>query len=175
MNRTLLNIIRFVALVVAQVLLVNHIRLGGYVHPYIYLIFVMLLPLNIPGWQLLLSGFGLGLVMDLFMGTLGMHAGATTLMAFCRPAIIRLVSGNLKFENVREPSIQQMGFPWFLRYTLCMVTVHNFTLFMLEGFTFHLVGQALVRILLSVPVSMFLILLILYFFAPTKKKDRAPV
>ena len=51
MNRTLMNILRFVLLVVAQVLLVNHIRLGGYVHPYIYLIFVMLLPLNMPGWQ----------------------------------------------------------------------------------------------------------------------------
>ena len=48
MNRTVLNIIRFIALVVAQVLIVNHIRLGGYVHPYIYLIFVMLLPINMP-------------------------------------------------------------------------------------------------------------------------------
>ena len=83
MNRSLLNIIRFVALVIVQVLIVNHIRLGGYVHPYIYLIFVMLLPINMPGWQLLISGFSIGLVIDLFMGTLGMHAGATTMMAFC--------------------------------------------------------------------------------------------
>lgn len=171
MNRTLLNIIRFVALVIAQVLVVNHIRLGGYVHPYIYLIFVMLLPINMPGWQLLLSGFGIGFVIDLFMGTLGMHAGATTLMAFCRPTIIKLVSGNQKFENTREPNINQLGFLWFLRYTLCMVLVHNFTLFMLEGFSFHLVGQALIRILISVPVSTFLILMILYLFSPTKKKE----
>ena len=170
MNRSLLNIIRFVVLVIAQVLIVNHIRLGGYVHPYIYLIFVMLLPINMPGWQLLLSGFGIGLVIDLFMGTLGMHAGATTLMAFCRPTIIKLVSGSQKFENIKEPSVNQLGFPWFLRYTLCMVTIHNFTLFMLEGFSFHLVGQALLRILISVPVSVFLILLILYLFSVTTKK-----
>lgn len=168
-----MHIVRFVALVVAQVLLINHIRLGGYVHPYIYLIFVMLLPVNIPGWQLLLSGFGIGLVIDLFMGTLGMHAGATTMMAFCRPAIIRIVSGGLKFENNREPSINQLGFPWFLRYTLCMVLVHNFTYFMLEGFSFHLVGQALLRILISVPVSTFLILTILYLFSSSKKREHA--
>ena len=171
MNKTLLNILRFVLLVIIQVLVINHIQLGGYVHPYIYLIFVMLMPINIPGWQLLLSGFGIGLAIALFTGPPGMHAGATTLMAFCRPAIIRLVSGNQKFENIREPNIQQLGFPWFLRYTLCMVTIHNFTLFMLEGFTFHLIGQALLRILLSVPVSIFLILLILYLFAPTRKKE----
>ena len=164
-----MNIIRFVVLVTAQVLLVNHIRLGGYVHPYIYLIFVMLLPLNTQGRQLLLSGFGIGLVIDLFMGTLGMHAGATTLMAFCRPAIVRIVSGSQKLEMNREPNINQLGFPWFLRYTFVMVLVHNFTYFMLEGFSFHLVGQALLRILISVPVSVFLIIVIMYLFSPTKK------
>ena len=164
-----MNIIRFVVLVTAQVLLVNHIRLGGYVHPYIYLIFVMLLPLNTPGWQLLLSGFGIGLAIDLFMGTLGMHAGATTLMAFCRPGIVRIVSGSQKLEMTREPSINQQGFPWFLRYTLCMVVVHNFSYFMLEGFSFHLVGQALLRILISVPVSTFLIIVVMFLFSPSKK------
>ena len=172
MNRTLMNILRFVLLVVAQVLLVNHIRLGGYVHPYIYLIFVMLLPINMPGWQQLLLGFAMGLVIDLFMGTLGMHAGATTMMAFCRPAIIRIVSGSQKLENTREPNINHLGFPWFLRYTLSMVLVHNFTYFMLEGFSFHLVGQALLRILISVPVSTFLILMILFLFSPNNKKER---
>ena len=173
MNRTLLNIIRFIALVVAQVLLVNHIRLGGYVHPYIYLIFVMLLPLNTQGWQLLVAGFSIGLVIDLFMGTLGMHAGATTMMAFCRPAIIRIVSGSQKLENNREPNINQLGFPWYLRYTLCMVFVHNFTYFLLEGFSFHLVGQALLRILISVPVSTFLILMVLYLFSANNKREHA--
>ena len=171
MNRSLLNIVRFVLLVIAQVLIVNHIRLGGYVHPYIYLIFVMLLPINIPDWQLLLSGFGIGLVIDLFTGTLGMHAGATTLMAFCRPTIIKLVSGSQKFENIKEPNVNQLGFAWFLRYALCMVLIHNFTLFMFESFSFHLVGQALLRMLISAPVSIFLILIILYLFSQTKKKE----
>lgn len=169
MNRTLLNIIRFVVLVIAQVLIINHIRLGGYVHPYIYIIFVMLLPINIPGWQLLMSGFGIGLVVDLFMGTPGLHAGATTMMAFCRPYIITLVSGNKKFENNQEPRLSQLDFKWFLSYTLCMVAIHNFTLFMFEGFSFHLIGKALLKILISVPVSTLLILLILYLFSPTKK------
>ena len=69
MNKTLLHIIRFVVLVLVQVLLVNHIRLGGYVHPYVYILFVMLLPINISNWQLLLLGFGLGFCVDMFTGT----------------------------------------------------------------------------------------------------------
>ena len=172
MNKYLLNIIRFIVLVIAQVLVINHIRLGGYVHPYIYLIFIMLMPINIPGWQLLLSGFGIGLTIDLFMGTLGMHAGATTMMAFLRPSIIKLVSGTQKFESIKEPNVNQLGFPWFVRYTICMVAVHNFTLFMFEGFSFHLVGQALLRILISVPVSVFLIIVMMYLFSSNKKKGK---
>ncbi len=171
MNQTARNILRFIALVLFQVLVVNHIRLGGYVHPYIYVIFIMLLPINIQGWQLLLLGFGLGFSIDLFSGTPGLHAGATTLMAFCRPSIIKLISGTQKFENIHEPNLSQLDGMWFLRYVFCMVFVHHLTLFILESFSFRLFGQVLLRILLSVPVSMFLIMMILYIFKSNKKGE----
>jgi hypothetical protein len=116
-------------------------------------------------------GFVLGLSIDLFTGTPGLHAGATTLMAFCRPSIIKLVSGNLKFENIQEPSLGQIDGMWMFRYVLCMVFVHHFALFFLESFSFHLIGQVLLRILLSVPVSIFLIMMILYIFKREKKKE----
>ena len=171
MNKTVLQIIRFIVLVLLQVLVINHILLGGYVHPYIYLIFIMLLPFNIPNWQLLILGFLLGLTVDMFTGTPGLHAGATTLMAFCRPSIIKLVSGNQKFENVYEPNLGQIDGMWMFRYVLCMVFVHHFALFFLESFSFRLIGQVLLRILLSVPVSIFLIMMILYIFKTDKRRD----
>ena len=171
MNKTALQIIRFVVLVLLQVLVINHIRLGGYVHPYIYLIFIMLLPFSTPKWQLLILGFALGLTIDLFTGTPGLHAGATTLMAFCRPSIIKLVSGNQKFENITEPNLGQLGGIWFFRYALCMVLIHHFALFFLESFSFSLMGQVLLRILLSVPVSIFLIIMILFIFKTEKRRE----
>lgn len=171
MNKTVLQIVRFVALVLLQVLVINHIRLGGYVHPYVYLIFIMLLPFNTPQWQLLLLGFMLGLTIDLFTGTLGLHAGATTLMAFCRPSIIKLVSGNQKFENVQEPNLGQLGGAWFFRYAICMVLVHHLSLFVLESFSFRLMGQVLLRLLLSAPVSIFLIMMVLFIFKSEKKRE----
>ena len=171
MNTTVKIILRLAGLIVAQVLIVNHIRLGGYVHPYIYMIFIILLPINMPKIPLLLTGFSLGLVIDLFMGTLGLHAATTTLIAFCRPAIIRIISGSQKLDNIYEPTIEHLGFPWFLRYTLCIVILHHFALFLLESFSFRLMGQELLRILLSTPVSIFLILIILYLFKTDKKKN----
>ena len=171
MNKTALQIIRFVVLVLLQVLVINHIRLGGYVHPYIYMIFIMLLPFSTPKWQLLVFGFALGLTVDLFTGTLGLHAGATTLMAFCRPSIIKLVSGNQKFENITEPNLGQLGGIWFFRYALCMVFIHHLALFFLESFSFRLLGQVMLRILLSVPVSIFLIMMILFIFKTEKRRE----
>lgn len=171
MNKTVLQIIRFVVLVLFQVLVINHIRLGGYVHPYIYMLFIMLLPFNTPKWQLLVLGFALGLTVDLFTGTPGLHAGATTLMAFCRPSIIQLISGNQKFENIPEPNLGQLDGMWFFRYVLCLVFVHHFALFFLESFSFRLIGQVLLRILLSVPVSVFLIMMILYIFKRERKRE----
>ena len=171
MNKTLLNIIRFVALVLLQVLVINHIRLGGYVHPYIYMIFILLLPFSMPKWQILVLGFVTGLTIDLFTGTPGLHAGATTLMAFCRPPIISLISGNQKFENIYEPNLSQLDGMWFFRYVLCLVLIHHFALFFLESFSIHLIGQVLLRILLSVPVSVFLIMMIMYIFKTEKKRE----
>ena len=171
MNKTLLNIIRFVALVLLQVLVINHIRLGGYVHPYIYMIFILLLPFSMPKWQILVLGFVTGLTIDLFTGTPGLHAGATTLMAFCRPSIISLISGNQKFENIHEPNLGQLDGMWFFRYVLCLVLIHHFALFFLESFSIHLIGQVLLRILLSVPVSVFLIMMIMYIFKTEKKRE----
>ena len=171
MNKTVLQIIRFIVLVLLQVLVINHIRLGGYVHPYIYLVFVMLLPFSTPKWQLLVLGFAIGLTIDLFTGTPGLHAGATTLMAFSRPSIIKLISGNQKFENITEPNISQLGGLWFFRYALFLVLIHHFALFFLESFSFRLIGQVLLRILLSVPVSLFLIMMIMYIFKSEKKRE----
>lgn len=172
MNKTLLHSIRFVALVLVQVLIINHIRLGNYVHPSIYMLFIMLLSVTMPKWQVLGLGFLLGLCVDLFTGTPGLHAGATTLMAFCRPAILRFVSGHQKLENVQEPSMGQLGGPWFLRYVSCMVLVHHFALFFLESFSFHLIGQVLLRLLLSAPVSIFLIMMLLYIFNSEKSREK---
>ena len=171
MNKIFLQIIRFVVLVLFQVLVINHIRLGGYVHPYIYLIFIMLLPFNTPKWQLLVLGFFLGIIIDVFTGTPGLHAGATTLMAFCRPSIISLISGNQKFDNIQEPNLGQLDGMWFFRYVLCLVFIHHFALFFLESFSFMLIGQVLLRILLSVPVSVFLIMMILFIFKTERKRE----
>lgn len=76
----------FLLLVVLQEFVFDNINLGGVVNPYIYIMFIIMLPLDTPGWLLLLLGFGTGAAVDFMSGTPGLQAVSSTWLAFVRPA-----------------------------------------------------------------------------------------
>jgi hypothetical protein len=155
--------IRFALLLLLQVLLVNNLRIGGYINPYVYVLFVLLLPYSIPGWLLLICGFGIGLAVDWFMATPGLHAGATLFMAFLRPAIIRLVSGAQAPDADGSPGISDKGKRWFFTYSFTLVLLHHSALFFLEAFSFAQFTDTIFRIGLSSLFTEILILLLVFF------------
>ena len=90
MPTVLQNIFRFILLVLFQVLVLNNIQFLGYINPYLYILFILSLPVQMPRWFLLVLAFILGLSIDIFSNTLGMHAFATVFVAFFREGIIKL-------------------------------------------------------------------------------------
>ncbi len=168
-NTLIRNIIRFIALVVMQVLVFDNIRLGNYIHPYIYVLFIMLLPFDTPKWRLLVEGFVIGMLVDLFNGTPGLNAAATVFMAYMRPYIIGITTRKSDIEDKTAPSVSEMGLQWFLLYGLLLLLLHNLLLFWLEAFSIRLLGTVLLQVLLSAPFSLFVIILIIYVFKPLKK------
>lgn len=166
MNKVGIQILRFAGLVLLQIWVLNNVRIGAYVNPFVYMLFIMMLPFSFPGWLLLLSAFGMGLLMDLLMSTAGLHAGAMVLMAFARPYVIRLATASREPENVNNPSLSQMGIAWWFSYVSSLVFVHHFALFLLESFSFQQLGFTLLRIFLSSIFSVGIILLLSYFFLP---------
>ena len=148
----------FVVLVLVQVLIFNQIHLGGYINPYIYILFVMLLPVNTPKYLMLLSGFLLGLAVDVFSNSLGMHTAATVFIAFIRPAVIRSIS-NREEDRHNYPGLKQNSFTWFLFYAFIMVFFHHLVYFFLEIFTFtHILGT-LLKVIVSSLFSVCVIVL----------------
>ena len=150
--------IMFVTLVLVQVLILNQIQFGGFVNPYIYLLFVMLLPLNLPRYAVLILGFLLGLSIDVFMNSLGIHAAATVFVAYLRPLVIRSIS-NREEDRSNYPGLHQNKFSWFLVYTTIMVFLHHTLLFYIEVFTFSGFFETLYHIILSSLFTVFLIVL----------------
>jgi rod shape-determining protein MreD len=161
-NRILRFGLIFILLLLLQVLLFNNIQFSGYVNPYVYIMFILLLPFEIPAWLLLIISFFTGLIIDLFSGTPGMHTSATVLAGFVRPFLLRIISPRDGYEPGADPSMLIYGFKWFLIYTSIIVIIHHTALFYLEVFRFTDFFRTLLRVLLSSLFSITFIVLLEY-------------
>jgi rod shape-determining protein MreD len=153
----------FIVLILMQVLLFNNIQFTGYINPYVYIMFILLLPVEIPAWLLLLLSFAMGITVDLFSGSPGMHSSATVLAGFVRPYVLRVVSPRDGYEARSEPSMLNYGFRWFVTYTVFIVLVHHTALFYLEVFRFADFFRTLLRVLLSSLFTVTFIVLIEFY------------
>jgi rod shape-determining protein MreD len=162
-NKILKFSLFFILLILFQVLLFNNIQFSGYVNPYIYLMFILLLPIEIPSWLLLLLSFFTGFIMDLLSGSPGMHSFATVLAGFVRPYILRIISPRDGYEPGYGPSMITYGFSWFFNYTLLLVFIHHTALFYIEVFRFADFFRTMLRVLLSSLFSITFILLIEHY------------
>jgi hypothetical protein len=154
---------RFIVLVSAQVLIFNNIDFSGFINPYIYVLFILLLPFDVPKLILLLSAFTIGLTIDLFMGTPGVHSSATIFMAFSRPFVMALYSPREGYQTGTYPRLAQFGTEWFVKYAVTLVLLHHFTLFYMEVFTFHHFFSTFLRALLSSVLTSVLIIFSQFF------------
>jgi len=141
-------------------LVFNNIQFSGYINPYVYLMFILILPVNIPTWFLLVLSFATGMLMDLLSGSPGMHSSATVLVGFVRPFVLRIIAPRDGYDLGPNPSMAFYGFKWFFFYTLTMVLIHHTTLFYLEVFRFTDFFRTFLRVILSSIFSITFILLI---------------
>lgn len=159
MERLFSRIAWFVALVLVQVLLLNNICLFGLATPFIYIYFLLVVDKDIDRNTLMLIAFFLGLSVDVFSNTPGVNAGASVLIAFMRPVLLRLFSPRDEYENF-EPGIYTLG-PWaFVRYAFVTALLHHTALFLLEAFSFVNLGYLSLRIFCSALLTVALVMTI---------------
>ncbi len=162
MNRdTLLHIIRFISLILIQVLILNHIDFLGYLNPYIYIIFILLAPININKSLFLLLSFILGLTIDIFGDSGGVHAAACLVIAFFRPIALRTVFGlSYEFQTVK---LSNTRFGEKLAYVILLVLTHHIVLFSLEIFNFShillIAKKTLFTSLFTIVITMLILVL----------------
>jgi rod shape-determining protein MreD len=171
MIRTLLiNLLRFVVLVFLQVFLLKNMSLYDLATPYPYILFVLLLPFETPNLVLYILAFILGITIDAFYDTPGLHAASCVLLAFVRILFISITVQKEGFDNEPEPTLGIMGFRWFFMYALILTLIHHFFLFNLEVFRVSELQYTLSRFLLSSLFTVFLMLISgLLFF---RRKER---
>ncbi|HEY4798331.1 MAG TPA: rod shape-determining protein MreD, partial [Bacteroidia bacterium] len=117
----------------------------------------------------LVLAFVLGLSVDIFSDTGGLHAAASVLMAFLRKPVLKLISPRDGYDAVQQPTIQQFGFGWFLSYTGTLVFAHHCVLFFLETFGFSEFFSTFFRAILSTFFTLMLIFISQFFYSNPKK------
>jgi hypothetical protein len=153
-----------------QVFLLKNIALYNLAMPYFYILFILLLPFEVPNVLLFALSFILGLTVDAFYDTPGLHAASCVLLALVRIMFINITVQKEGFDNEPEPTLSIMGFRWFFTYALILTLAHHFFLLVLEVFSISGIQYTLSRVVLSSIFTVFLMLISgLLFF---KRKER---
>jgi hypothetical protein len=168
MNNALLgNITRFVLLLAAQILIFNRIDLFGFINPFPYILFIILYPVNGNKSGLLAASFLLGLLMDMFWNSGGVHAAACIVLAFYRPAIFKFSFGlSYEYQTVR---LNDALTPERFSFLLIAIVLHHFVLFVLEVFKVSFLWDILVRTVLSTIFTIITCIIIIYIIKPSKR------
>jgi len=170
MNKLASNISRFFILILLQVFVFNYVQWFGFLNPVVYLLFLILLPLEIPKSVQYILAFVTGFIVDAFLSTYGIQAFACVLMVFLRPYIILVLNGLKPLEAGVKPVPGVKDFAWILVYTLLLVFVQQITVTILE--TLHWVNwwRIIWTSVANTLFTTFIILCVEYIFYAGKGK-----
>jgi len=169
MNKFINNLSRFFILVLLQVFVFNYVQWFEFLNPFIYLLFLILLPLEIPKSFQYIIAFVTGFVVDAFFNTYGIHAFACVLLMFLRPNFILILNGFKPLEPGVKPVPGIKNFNWILVYTLFLVFVHQMTVTFLEIFQWAQWWRIIWTSAVNTCFTTFIILCIEYIFYSEKK------
>ena len=158
-NNIIRNVFYFVILVLIQVLILNNIHFLRIATPFLYLYFIIKLPIGTSETKVVVYSFLIGFVIDLFSNTPGMHAAACTLAGLLRQPLINFYVGKDLVEGL-FPSYTTFGYGGFIRYMLTFVMIHHIALFLIESLSFFDPLFLLIRIVVSILMTSLLICIV---------------
>jgi rod shape-determining protein MreD len=161
------NIIRFILLLLVQVIICNKINFLGYINPYLYVIFIFLFPIKDNRLVLLLVSFLLGMLVDMFSDSGGVHAAASVCLAYARPILLKTSFGMLYEHQTVKFSNTEIGS--LISYITFGVLLHHFILFSLEIFNISNILLILKKTLFSGSLTIILSVLIIILFSRNQK------
>lgn len=169
MNFNIKNIAFGIFVILLQVLALNNVNVGGFINPYIYPLIILVLPFEIKPWITLFIAFFIGILIDLFTGTLGMHAFSLVFMTALRPYFIKSLSLD-KFEQGKSINIKTQDSLVVFVYVTLLFFIHHLIYFLLESFSLISFGRLLILTLASSLISIIIALILLFIFKSPNKK-----
>ena len=143
------QVISFFLFILLQGMVFKNIILFDYAFCFIYIYFLLGLPIDLRPITAVLLGFATGISIDFFYDTGGIHAAASVLIMFLRSSWLNSITPQGGYDVGISPSIRISGFLWYAGYALPVIFVHQLTLFFIEAYGFDLFWFTLYKAFLS--------------------------
>jgi len=141
-------VIRWVVVILLQILLFNNLQLYGLCQPQIYVLCLLMMPITLPRWADMLVGFALGFLMDILGNSIGVHTAACTLLMFVRqPLISSLVQDAERLTG--EISWSSISPDAYIKYVIILICIHQTAVSFLSAWSFHHIWMTLLQIIIS--------------------------
>ncbi|MHB0754581.1 rod shape-determining protein MreD [Polaribacter sp. M15] len=161
MNKPLNILTSFFSLLLLQVFVLNNVLFLGFINPYLYIVFVFIYPLKENRIPFLFYCFLLGISIDFFSDSGGIHAFSILCIAYLRLFFVKLyfrkVAADYPFFKLKSESFGKV-----FNYTATLTVIHHFIYFSFANFSFNNFSNVLLNTLYS---SIFTLLL--YFLGTT--------
>ena len=148
---------RYIVVMILQVLLFDQLQLWGVCHPYIYVLCLLMLPITLPHSVDMVIGAIVGLIMDVFCNSLGIHMASCTLLMLIRPDLIGGIVSDKDRLN-EQISSRTLGMEGMLKYVIILVLIHHLTVFTLAAWSWHHIGFVLLETIVSSIVTTIVII-----------------
>lgn len=157
-------------IVLAQGLVLNPMELDESLNPMIYPILIITLPFEFSVLATLIISLVIGICVDAFSNTFGLHASAAMFIGYLRPVLLRYIKPRDGYDNSLQATIHDMGATWFIGYSSLFLFLHHLWFYSFEIFRFDLIFFILAKTFFSTIFSLFLIIILQYLFYKSSKK-----
>lgn len=164
MNRSgIFVFVYFVLYMLAQVMLLKQLILFNTAFCFVYVAFILMLPIETNPLVLMLAGFLMGFSIDVFYDSLGLHAMSLILVSYLRNYWLTTITPQGGYDAGQGPTLAVNGLQWFMVYAIPLVFLHHFILFFAEAGGFGIFWYTMLKVIASLTFTMTVILLLQYF------------
>jgi hypothetical protein len=158
----ILQFVSFFIYVLVQALLLKNLVLFNNGFCFLYVAFILLLPIETSTLVLMGLGFTIGFVIDIFYDSLGLHALTMVFIAYLRNYWLGIITPQGGYDAGTTPDLSSNGLQWFLVYILPLLFVHHLTLFLVESAGFTLFWYSMIKTISSLLFTMTIIVVLQY-------------
>ena len=148
---------RYFLVMLLQVLLFDQLQLLGVCHPYIYILCLLMMPITLPHSADMIIGAVVGLIMDIFCNSLGVHTASCIFIMFIRPYLIGAIVNDKDRLN-EQITLRTLGMEPLLKYVVILVLAHHPMVFLLAAWSWSHIGFVAVETIVSSLITISIII-----------------